>query len=90
MDFEWNEAKRLRNIDKHSFDFLDADILFANPHLINSARMVDSEIRWLATGIINEVYVTAIFTRRDQIIRLISMRRARDEERRQHQKVFAG
>ena len=36
MDFEWDEEKRLTNIEKHGIDFIDADILFGNPHL--SAR----------------------------------------------------
>ena len=90
MNFEWNETKRLLNIDKHGLDFFDAEILFTGPHLVGSARTVSSEIRWLAIGIIDEVYVTAVFTSRDQTIRLISMRRARDGERRQHQNFFSG
>lgn len=34
MDFEWDEEKRLKNIEKHGIDFLDVDILFGNPHLV--------------------------------------------------------
>jgi uncharacterized protein len=34
MDFEWDEEKRLTNIEKHGIDFIDADILFGNPHLV--------------------------------------------------------
>ena len=33
MDFEREEEKRLKNIEKHGIDFIDADILFGNPHL---------------------------------------------------------
>ncbi|HET9147906.1 MAG TPA: BrnT family toxin [Acetobacteraceae bacterium] len=90
MNFEWNEGKRLGNIDKHGLDFLDADILFAGPHLIGSAKTVVGESRWLAIGMIDEVCVTIIFTRRDQTLRLISMRRARDAERRHYQQLFGG
>jgi hypothetical protein len=33
MDFAWDEEKRLKNIEKHGTDFIDADILFGNPPL---------------------------------------------------------
>jgi uncharacterized protein len=90
MDFEWNEAKRLANIEKHGLDFLDADLLFGNPHLIGPANAVDGEQRWLMVGTLDDVYVTLIFTRRGSVIRAISMRRARDAERKRHQEVFGG
>ena len=90
LDFEWDEAKRLANIAKHGLDFADADLLFGNPYLEAPARTVPREKRWLAVGTIDDVYVTTIFTRRGDTIRIISMRRARDGERRQHQEVFGG
>ncbi len=85
MQFEFDEAKRLSNIAKHDLDFLDADILFAGPMLIGPARAVGGEDRWMAVGMIEDVHVTVIFTRRGTVIRLISMRRARDDERKRHQ-----
>lgn len=65
MDFEWDEEKRLKNIEKHGIDFLDADILFGNPHLVAPGKTVDGEQRWLAIGMIDEIYVTAVFTQCD-------------------------
>jgi uncharacterized DUF497 family protein len=88
MDFEWHEPKRLANIRLHHLDFADADLLFGGLHLIAPARTVEGEQRWLATGTLDDVYVTAVFTRRGEVIRLISMRRARDGEREAHQQVF--
>jgi len=88
MEFEWDEEKRLKNIEKHGIDFIDADILFGNPHLIGPGKTVDGEQRWLTTGMIDEVYVTAALTYRGPVIRIISMRRARDGERKKHQEVF--
>jgi uncharacterized DUF497 family protein len=88
MDFEWDEEKRLKNLEKHGIDFIDADILFGSPYLVAPGKTVDGERRWLATGMIDEIYVTAVFSRRDQVIRLISMRSARNGERRRHQEVF--
>ena len=42
----------------------------------------------MATGIIHGVYATAIYTMRGGTIRMISLRRARDDERKHHQEVF--
>jgi uncharacterized DUF497 family protein len=88
MDFEWNERKRLTNIEKHELDFEDADIVFENPHVVAAARMVAGEERWLATGMIDDVYVTVIYTRRTEVTRIISMRKARKNERRRYEQIF--
>jgi uncharacterized DUF497 family protein len=90
MEFEFDENKRRANIERHGIDFIDADILFSNPYLEAPAKTVDGEQRCLAVGIIDDVYVTAVFTRRGPVIRIISMRRASNGERKQHQKVFGG
>ena len=88
MDFERDEEKRLKNIEKHGIDFIDADILFGNPHLVAPGKTVDGEQRWLAIGMIDEIYVTAVFTRCDPVIRMISMRGATNGERKRHQEVY--
>ena len=88
MEFEFDEAKRLATVGKHGLDFLDADILFGNPHLVGQARVVAGEQRWLAVGMLDDVCVTAIFTWRGKVIRLTSMRKARDSERRRYQALF--
>lgn len=90
MEFEFDEAKQLATIEKHGLDFLDAGVLFGNPHLLGSARTVDGEQRCLAVGMIDDVHVTAIFTLRGPVVRLISMRRARGGERKRYQAVFGG
>ncbi|GAA0569661.1 BrnT family toxin [Craurococcus roseus] len=89
MDFEWDEAKRIENIEKHGFDFVSALRLFSGDHTRKRAHDGwGGEERWMATGIIHGLYATAIYTLRGEIIRMISLRRARDEERRHHQEVF--
>jgi uncharacterized protein len=86
--FEWDENKRLSNIAKHGLDFLDVIELLEGPHLIGSGNEVEGERRFLATGKIDDGYATAIFTRRGQVIRLISLRRARRNEREKYKDVF--
>lgn len=90
MDFEFDEDKRLKNIEKHGFDFLTAKILFDDQFLRVPAKTVDGEQRWQAIGMIDDVHVTAVFTMRGPVIRLISMRRARNGERKKYQEVFGG
>lgn len=88
MEFEWDEAKRLANIDKHGLDFLDAPFVFEEAHLIAPARPTGEEQRWLLIGRLDGRYVSIVFTRRGSAIRVISMRRARDEERKRHQAIL--
>ena len=86
--FEWDEAKRLSNLTKHGLDFLDADLVLEGPHLLTEARTVDGEVRHLAIGRIAGRHVAMIFTERDGAIRVISLRKARQREREQHQAAF--
>ena len=90
MDFEWDEAKRLANIAKHGLDFRDADLLFEADFLRAPARTAGDERREMCVGVISGRYVTLIFTEREGAIRCISLRRARNHERQQHQAVFGG
>lgn len=86
MEFEWDEPKRLSNIEKHGFDFVDVWQLFDGDHIEGSARLsINGEQRFLATGFINGLYATVIHTVRGSIIRIISLRKARLNERKQHQ-----
>jgi uncharacterized protein len=50
MAFQWDERKRLRNIAKHGFDFLQADELFDGPHVIVPSKRSEPEERFLAIG----------------------------------------
>ena len=86
--FEWDEAKRHTNLAKHGLDFLDADLVLEGPHLLTEARTVDGEVRHLAIGRIAGRHVAMIFTERDGAIRVISLRKARQREREQHQAAF--
>jgi uncharacterized DUF497 family protein len=88
MDFEWNEAKRQANIDKHGIDFLDARQLFdGRPRYdIDSPR--GDEPRILSIGELDGEMTTVIWTLRgENICRIISVRRARNEEKRQYSQV---
>ena len=87
---EWDENKRLRNIEKHGLDFLDAIAVLDGPCLVRSAREVASEVRSMVIGRLDDIVVCIIFTMRESVLRVISMRKARNEERRHYEEVFGG
>ena len=88
MEFEWDEAKRLANIEKHAVDFRDVPLAFDDAHLVAPARETTHEHRWLMIGRLDGRCVVIIFTRRDGAVRVISMRRARDDERKRYEALF--
>ena len=80
MGFEFDPNKSAENKRKHGIDFEAAQRLWADARLVEiPARMTD-EPRWLLIGRIDEKHWSAIITRRGDYIRLISVRRSRDEE----------
>ena len=86
--FEWDEAKAESNLWKHGVDFDDAMEAFYDPHLlIEQDGVVDGEPRWKATGMVGDatVLVVAHIVAQhnfDEVIRIISARRANRTERR--------
>jgi uncharacterized DUF497 family protein len=88
MRFEWDERKRLANLEKHGLDFLDVIEVFEAPHLVVPFTYYGEEERSLAIGVLAERLVTVVFTIRSKNIRIISFRRARLEERQKYQELF--
>ena len=87
MAFEWDERKRLRNIAKHGFDFLRVDELFEGPHVVVPSRRDQPEERFLAIGRVAGRWATVVYPLREDHRRIISMRSARDAERRIYQEL---
>ncbi len=86
--FEWDENKRLQNLAKHQLDFAEGYVVFESFHVFGQVRTVDGELRQLVTGRFEDLYVTIVFTIRDGSTRLISMRRARREEREHYETIY--
>ena len=80
MDFEFDPAKSAANLKKHGIDFLGAQALWSDPDRLEvQARSLD-EPRTQVIGRIGHVAWSAFVTMRDDRVRIISVRRARDEE----------
>lgn len=80
MRFEFDPAKSATNKEKHGIDFVEAQALWSDPLLIEAPARTMDEPRWIAVGRIGAKHWSAVFTLRDERIRLISVRRARPEE----------
>jgi uncharacterized DUF497 family protein len=80
MEFEWNEKKNLANKSKHGIDFDTATELWNNQDRIEIQTHFPAENRNALIGKIGDKLWTAIFTRRADTIRIISVRRARKKE----------
>ncbi|MCM0606706.1 MAG: BrnT family toxin [Xanthomonadaceae bacterium] len=68
-------------------DFVKAQELWNSPHFEFLLRS-DGESRWGVIGIIEGVFWTAVITRRSKNIRIISIRRSRNEEKQAYQNRF--
>lgn len=80
--FEWDEKKRILNIEKHHIDFNDAREIFDDANRIETEIIHSSgEIRHITMGSINGIIFLAVYTLRGEITRLISVRRASKDER---------
>ena len=80
--FEWDVAKRDRNLARHRLDLTDAQLLFDGRPVVSTPSPRDGEMRFVTTGRIGEKVYSAVWTKRGEAIRLISFRRARDGEER--------
>ena len=78
--FEFDAVKSKSNIDKHNIDFVEAQLLWNDPMLLEIAAKTEDEPRYLVIGLIDEKHWSAVITYRGTTIRLISVRRARAEE----------
>jgi uncharacterized protein len=88
MRFEWDERKRLVNLEKHGLDFFDVSGVFESPHVVVPSIHPGEEERFLAVGVLEGRLVTAVYTIRSGAIRIISFRRARHEERQKYQELY--
>ncbi|MEH2066172.1 MAG: BrnT family toxin [Nostoc sp.] len=83
MQFEWDETKNLENIRKHRIDFADVPGMFDNSMLIELDERFDyGEDRWIGIGFLGNGVAVVVWTeRQNNIVRIISARRANRYER---------
>jgi uncharacterized DUF497 family protein len=84
MQFDWDEAKNRRNVAKHRIHFETAVLVFEDPNaFVRLDRTVDGEDRWQTIGTIDGLVILLVaHTLDDEVIRIISARKATPRERR--------
>lgn len=81
MAFEFDQRKSSANRNKHGIDFIDAQAIWHDPDRMEVAARSSDEPRWQIIGVIGRTVWSAFITYRHERIRIISVRRARSEER---------
>jgi uncharacterized DUF497 family protein len=80
LEFEWDHDKSESNRAKHGLDFFEGVKVFDGP-VWESPDVRSGELRYRAVGLIEGVEMTVVYTQRGRVLRIISVRRARDHER---------
>ena len=81
MKFEYDEKKSNSNREKHGIDFEEAMLLWNDRDLLEiPAKTVQDENRYLVIGKIEKKHWSAVITYRGDSVRIISVRRSREEE----------
>jgi uncharacterized DUF497 family protein len=88
--FEWDEKKNRQNIKKHGFDFAEAKEMFRGFLLARPDTREDyGEKRWIGIGMIQgRVAFVAFAERPHDTIRVISLRKAAREERKEYENAI--
>jgi uncharacterized DUF497 family protein len=80
MEFEFDSRKSNKNREKHGVDFIEAQLLWEDPDRVIIPASTTDEPRYLLIGKFAEKHWSAVFTHRNDKIRIISVRRSRNEE----------
>ncbi len=90
MKFEWDESKRLVNLQRHGLDFADAWRIFESYRVIFIDDRFDyGESRLVTIGVLSGRIVTTVYTEDDEITRIISLRKATKNEQTKYNKGIA-
>ena len=85
---EWDEAKRLTNIERRGLDFEDADLVFDGRPVTTAPSRRNNENRFVSTAGIDGKLYTVVWVWRGENQRVISFRRAGNAEERAYREIF--
>jgi uncharacterized DUF497 family protein len=86
MKFEYDPAKSQSNKAKHGIDFEEARALWNDLERLEAPILRPGEKRCLLVGLTDSLHWTAIITYRGEAVRIISVRRSRNDEVEQYEK----
>ncbi len=83
--FEWDENKRLKNLESKNLDFIDAVVVFDGRAVISAPSRYAVEDRFVSTAVLDDgKFYSVIWTWRDDDRWIISYRRAHNDEARNY------
>lgn len=85
MDYEWDEAKRLSNLEKHGVDFWSIYLFDWNNAVVEPSPR-GGELRWVAIGFIGDRLHSVAFTQREERRRIISLHKANARDRSKYER----
>ena len=81
MEFEWDKAKRKSNLRNHGIDFIGIEQVFEDETVtILDNRFDYGEERFVTFGLLEGRVVAIAHTETDEVIRIISVRKATKNE----------
>ena len=81
MRYDWDEGKRRSNLRKHGIDFADAvDVFDGLTVTLEDTRFDYGETRFLTLGLLRTHLVVIVHTETEEVIRIISVRKATKNE----------
>ena len=83
MQYEWDEAKRMRTWEERGINFASMDAFEWETATVERSDR-HGETRWAATGRIGDRLHRVVYTERGGRRRIISLRKANLRERRDH------
>ncbi len=90
MRYEWDEAKRRSNIQKHGINFIGIETLFAGTTVTTLDDRFDyGESRFITFGLLRGSVVVVAPTEISEVIRIISARKATKNEEASYFKEIA-
>ncbi|MEI6262347.1 MAG: BrnT family toxin [Deltaproteobacteria bacterium] len=86
MIYEWDETKRLTNIEKHGYDLSYGDLVYESLDKVTSESHHSHEHQWCDVAMIEGelMALTLTYTVRGNAVRFISLRKASRKERRHY------
>ena len=92
--YDWDEDKNQSNYVKDGISFQTAILIFDDPSVVSEVeRIVDGEERWQSIGVIVKATIVLVahtwkIQGSDEIIRVISVRKATPNERKRYESLL--
>jgi uncharacterized DUF497 family protein len=88
MEFEWDERKRAQIVAERALNFGFAPRFFDGRPAVHQQSPRGGEERWKTTVMMDEKFFTLVWCWREEVVRVISMRRAHEQEIKKHRQIY--